>query len=75
MEKESLILMKEPTAGVLVVGFVLIGFILFILVSAITVTEGNSQQEAAGMLRRKERKLQRKEEQLKQIEQQLKRVG
>ncbi|MGA2967964.1 MAG: hypothetical protein ABSD69_02240 [Candidatus Levyibacteriota bacterium] len=73
MERESLILIEEFSAGIFLAGFMIAGLLLFILTSS-TANEENPQQVLAEKLKKKEEQLEQKEEKLKQIEQQLKAV-
>jgi large-conductance mechanosensitive channel len=71
MEKEGLILLKESSAGISLAVFMIMGLILFILVSAVG-DESNPQQAAVAKLNKKEKQLKEKEETLRHVEKQLK---
>ena len=64
-------MLKESSAGISFAVFMIIGLILFILVSAVG-NEGNPEQTAVEKLNKKEKQLKEKEETLKHIEKQLK---
>lgn len=71
MEKESLILLKESSAGIAIAGIIVVGLILLFLISAFG-EEQNPQQKAAAKFARREKQFKEKEETLKHIEKQLK---
>jgi large-conductance mechanosensitive channel len=71
MEKEGFILLKESSAGISLAVFMIMGLILFILVSAVG-DEGNPQQATVAKLNKKEKQLKEKEETLRHVEKQLK---
>lgn len=70
MEKEGFILLKESSAGISLAVFMIMGLILFILVSAVG-DKGNPQQAAVTKLQKKEKQLKEKEETLRHVEKQL----